>query len=157
MNWRQQLFDASPLSRLVALQQALIRINSHSIIFSLSKHLCISEPPVYSLNTQGQLLPTSMNRNSFLRLKVPILSSCLSLNSSCWWTQTQFIISYYIGFLICMGTVIHLLIKTTGFFSIVYSIMKKGKHLIWIWIWVFGQHRVVAAGLMSHPFHWDSY
>lgn len=36
MNWRQQFFKASSLSRLVALQRALIRINSHSIIFLLA-------------------------------------------------------------------------------------------------------------------------
>ena len=67
----------SPTSRLVALQQALIRINSHSIIFLLSKHLCISESPAYSFNTQGQLFPSSLNRNSFVRLQMPIFSLSL--------------------------------------------------------------------------------
>lgn len=131
MNWRQQLFDGSPLSRLVALQQALIRINSHSIIFSLSKHLCVSEPPVYSLNTQGQLLPSSMNRNSFLRLKVPIfsLSVCLLMPCVGKHKHAHYIlpnVNIFFSYALQI-TVIHLLTRSTGFLSFVYSTMKKAR------------------------------
>lgn len=167
MNWRQQLFDASPLSRLVALQQALIRINSHSIIFSLSKHLCISEPLAYSLNTQGQLLPSSMNRNSFQRLKVVVFSVSLSLSMHHVGRHTIIVSCLISAFLfICISIYIYQCLNKTDcvYVSFLCRTMTKAK----FWIQssnsiypvrggeVFGQHREVGPDLMSHHFHSDS-
>lgn len=134
MNWRQQLFDASPLSRLVALQQALIRINSHSIIFC-SQNICVFQKPQYTLWAhKGNYFPSSVNRNAFLRLKVPIFFLSLSLLMPCVGKHKHnhyilpnidvFFFSYAWQF-----RVSHLLIWSTGFLWVVNTRVKKG--IIW--------------------------
>lgn len=84
MNWRQQLSDASPLSRLVALQQALIRINSHSII-SPSQNICVFQSSHFTLWTQyGKSLPSWIKKKKefLLRLNAPAFSLSVSLTSN---------------------------------------------------------------------------